>query len=559
MTDYSKWDKFDAVEAEKVLKSQEYTNDLLRGNKEVEAVQCLLQKNVVSSAALIKSKELVTNLKEIVPLNKRKHHRFNLSYNNDVSRIAITNESSVDFISNCMNNISDMISNITRNVEKLRGYQDGIVTDCDEGYISGYNFGIEITKDLSRLINYAKVLTTAPQQDINYVAKLVEDIYNVANYLLRQTVVCTSICALFIGKFAFVAECNSFYIIKSVSDESTYINILLLGCSLIGIGNTTLAIKYLDFFNKKCPQYSGILECLEYLKELQIRYNENNHKKVFDGSIYLYNILRHLDKSQWNRLGRMSIKLLSKEMIDILLQSQLVTEKYVSIEDYIDKCKPTSTHIVESATSLFYEGKILFIEKMYRSASIKYTSALLLLDKVANDPIIQMDTRVKYLKCVCLVNTALCKVQIKPLEDLCLMRDEYETQLRTSNVQEMSYLNFLTSSSPLILVKEAASTIESFALKIKELQILEKMYDFDTEILELEILINRIQSNNDIILKDPFINNRGSSFSNEFMTINMTIPLIFSTNMTEIETEINFSGELLSMLKHCQFLEKKYG
>jgi hypothetical protein len=196
---------------------------------------------------------------------------------------------------------------------------------------------------------------------------------------------------------------------------------------------------------------------------------------------------------------------------------------------------------------------------MYRSASIKYTSALLLLDAVANDPIIQMDTRVKYLKCVCLVNTALCKVQIKPLEDLCLMRDEYETQLRTSNIQEMSYLNFLTTSSPLILVKEAASIIESFALKIKELQILEKMYNFDTEILELEILINRIQSNNDIILKDPFINNRGSSFTNEFMTINMTIPLIFSTNITEIETEINFSGELLSMLKHCQFLEKKYG
>ena len=46
MTDYSKWDKFDAVEAEKALKSQEYTNDLLRGNKEVEAAQFLLQKNV---------------------------------------------------------------------------------------------------------------------------------------------------------------------------------------------------------------------------------------------------------------------------------------------------------------------------------------------------------------------------------------------------------------------------------------------------------------------------------------------------------------------------------
>ena len=474
MTDYSKWDKFDADSAEKVLKSQEYTNDLLRGNKEVEAAQTLLQKNVVSSAAVIKSKELVLSLKETVPLDKRKHHRFNLSCAADASSVVVNG--SVDFISDCMNNISDMINNITLNVEKLRKYQDGVIKMGETGYVSGYTFGIEITKELTKLINYAKVLITVPQTDFNYATKLVEDIYKVANHLLRQTVTCTSMCALFIGKFSFVVESNSYYAIKNINDDSTYINILLLGCSFIGIGNIPLAIKYLEYFYNKCPHYNGIEDSLKYLKDSN-DHNENIQKMIFDGSIYLSNILRHLDKSRWNKLDRMSIKMLSKEMMYTLLQSQMLTNNDISLHEYIDENRPSPECIVDAANSLLCEGKILFIEKMYHSASIKYISVLLLLEAIADYPAFLSDTQVMYIKCVCLVNTALCKVQIKPVEELCLMLDEYKAQLSSSKVPQRSYLKFLATSSPLILIKEAASNIESVALKIKEIQILEKMND----------------------------------------------------------------------------------
>ena len=557
MTDYSRWDKFDADSAEKALRSQEYTNDLLRGNKEVEAAQRLLQKNVVSSAAVIKSKELVLTLKETVPLDKRKHHRFNLSCVADTSNIVVNSGSSVDFVSDCMNNISDMINNITRNVEKLQKCQDGVIKMGGIGYFSGYSFGIEITKELSKLINYAKVLTTVTQKDLNYATKLVEDIYKVANHLLRQTVTCTSMCALFIGKFSFVVECNSYYVVKNVSDDSTYVNILLLGCSFIGIGNIPLAIKYLEYFYNKCPQYTGIEESLKYLKDSN-DYNENIQKMISDGSIYLSNILRHLDKSLWNKLDQMSIKTLSKEMIYTLLQSQITINNCSSLHDYIDEHRPSPESIVDAANSLQCEGKILFIEKMYHSASIKYISVLLLLDAVANNPAFSSDTRVSYLKFACLVNTALCKVQLKPVEELCLMLDEYEDQLSSLKVLQRSYLKFLVTSSPLILIKEAASNIESVALKIKEIQILEKMNDFGNEILELEKLINRIQSNNEIISRDPFICNRDSSFTNECMSMGVMIPLTFASHTIEIESEFNFSGELIQMLKYSQFLDKKF-
>jgi hypothetical protein len=363
MTDYNEWNKFDENGALKALDIEiikEDFDEIKRNNDKAYIKESIeIQNNTKKAADILRSKAAVAELlaSGSGPSRRRrnKDKEGNLSSNtvfksidkelnedsnnNNISNSLESNLKLLDttmteiisneleerdyttLLANVMDDISDKLASIMKDLEILRQLSSVVVTTGKKGntidkvhisYQQGFDLGLIILYDIASISDLKNIILNLQESSLsdailknklnpnnsidnnpNVIKSestviIIEGIDKSIGFTSSQTITFLSLCALNIGEYSVAADlirCRMKQSISIQTDLADSTHWVLRGLSFAGMNCPYLCAIHFRQAKELSPSYPGIDSVNEYLEKLELSYSVNNKLSSFHALI----------------------------------------------------------------------------------------------------------------------------------------------------------------------------------------------------------------------------------------------------------------------------------